>query len=169
MPFQVIVGLFLSLGGLAGLIVSLYFHLDAAVVAAAGLMSTGTALIGKETMPQSDRAAQTYSKRPPGPPSVASILWVVIGIAPLILWLTACTPRQVADVKNVARRVNDVATELCRLTMGAEAAREGISVADLCAVTWVIAPFLQAPREALAAARLGGPLPAREDCARVEP
>jgi hypothetical protein len=64
-----------------------------------------------------------------------------------------------ADVKPIARTVNDIARELCEATMGAEAERQGISVADLCAIPYIVAPFLEAQREALAAAKLGGPAP----------
>ncbi len=62
-----------------------------------------------------------------------------------------------ATGKPVARTLNDIAREYCERSMAEEAERQGISPRDLCILPWVFAPFLEAPRAALDAARAEKP------------
>ncbi len=111
MPAQVKVGLILTLGGLVGLIVALYFKLDAAVVAAANVQSAGAVLLGKEFFPQSPQAQQVYSKRPPP--------ITFTGIVLLTALLAACagtpTPREALEgAKRAQESLEHVCAELER-------------------------------------------------------
>ena len=55
------------------------------------------------------------------------------------------------------RAANDIAKELCEATMGAEAARTGITVEELCILPHVISPFLAASKMATSAHRTAVP------------
>lgn len=107
MPVQVVVGLSLTLGGLAGLIVSLIFKLDAGVIAASTVMSTGTGLLGKEMFAQSDHAQQTFSKRPP-PIDKVGVLWLALLVAPAALYFGGCAGMQLPQ----SQEALDAKTEL---------------------------------------------------------
>jgi hypothetical protein len=62
-----LLGGLLTLVGFVGLLCSLYFKIgNEAVLASAGLMSTGTGFFSKERFQQSPQAAKLYSRRPPG-------------------------------------------------------------------------------------------------------
>jgi hypothetical protein len=101
-PIQVVVGLCLSLGGLAGLIVSLIFKLDAGVIAASTVMSTGAGFLGKEMFPQSPKAVETFSKRPPPPPPVTFTgIVLLIGLVPAAIYFAGCAgmDKAVADAQ----------------------------------------------------------------------
>jgi hypothetical protein len=81
-----------------------------------------------------------------------SIAPVAIAL-PLMFLLGGCASW--GDVKPVARDVNNIARDLCEATMGSEAQRQGIGVKELCAISYIIAPFLEAPHLASANAVLG--------------
>jgi hypothetical protein len=94
------------------------------------------------------------SVRPP--PSSGSLI-VLCCVLPL---LASCATLR--DIKPVARDVNNIARELCEASMGAEAERQGLPVRELCAVSYVIAPFLEAQHLAAANAKLGRELTVHE-------
>jgi hypothetical protein len=61
------IGVVFTLAGFLGLLASLYLKIgNEAVIASSGLMTLGSGLFSKERFQQSERAAQLYSKRPPG-------------------------------------------------------------------------------------------------------
>lgn len=141
---QVIIGLSLLLVGVVIKTLAAAGIIPGDVGFVGEVTNLGMLLLGKELMPAS-AASQKSRSIPP----VAIVLLLAL---PLV---ASCTAKQVADVKNVARRVNDIARELCEATMGADAEAQGISVRDLCLLPHVIAPFLQAPRLAAANAKAG--------------
>lgn len=145
MPTQVKVGLILTLGGLVGLIVALYFKLDAAVVAAAGLMSTGSTLLGKEMLPQSTHAQQIYSKRPP-PVDFVGAVFVLLAIAGIVT-LSACagtpTPREALEG---AKRAQESMERMCEELERTRPLREGVTdVLDQAANGTPVEPVLEQP------------------------
>lgn len=162
MPTQVRVGLILTLGGYVGLIVSLYLKLDAAVAAAAPIMSTGSMLLGKEWFPQSEHAQRTYSRRPP--PNVVGCLFLV-ALVPIVVMLTGCADVQLPqsqDAIDAKRALDDVADKLdARLSV----ARGLFDVAN-AGVLWVCGAEVVSERcsEARAVADgVGGYLKAADD------
>lgn len=68
-----------------------------------------------------------------------------------MLTLLAILPLVVACA--TLRTLNDHAVEFCESVMGAQAAVDGITVEELCAISEVIAPFLRAPQESTTAIR----------------
>lgn len=72
----------------------------------------------------------------------------LLGVLPLVMALQACA---------AFRTVNDHAIEFCESVMGAEAARQGITVEQLCMVPSILEPFLLAQRAATAASRAANP------------
>jgi cytochrome b len=114
-------------------------------------------------------------------PDVSSDLKVIAGLVIGAVWINAkdnakaavmllalCSLPLVnacatwADVKPVARDVNNIARELCEASMGAEAERQGLPIREFCAISFIIAPFLEAQHLAAANAKLGRELTVHE-------
>lgn len=92
-----------------------------------------------------------------------SIKTRLVALAALVMSTVAsCTPGELQDAKDVTRDVNNIARMLCEATMGSEAQRQGIGVKELCAISYIIAPFLEAPNLASANAVLGRELTVHE-------
>jgi hypothetical protein len=106
-------------------------------------------------------------------PSKASTVgraWLMgLAIFASVGFATACTAKQVQDAKNIGRRVNDIARELCEATMGADAEKQGFSVRELCLLPHVLGPFLQAPRLAAVNAKAGAAVAAPDGCSSGVP
>lgn len=113
MPTQVKVGLILTLGGLVGLIVSLYFKLDAAVIASANVQAAGAALLGKEWFQQSPEAQSVYSKRPPPPP---------INFVGIVLLMSLFGVSLLAGCAEAEKTVHDAQDEVAQMRERSSAA-----------------------------------------------
>lgn len=109
------------------------------------ITNAGFLLLGKELWPGSPQSLAVRKRTSIPPVALVLLLALVPGCA---TW---------ADAKPVLRDVNDIARELCEATLSADAERMGVTVADLCILPHVIAPFLQAPDAARMAASRGAP------------
>lgn len=151
MTWQAIVGVVFVLIGLAIKVAQAAGLLGAGEIGMVGEISNlGMLLIGKELIPGSAQSLAVSSRASKLPPVALAL--------PLMFLLGGCASW--GDVKPVARDVNNIARDLCEATMGSEAQRQGIGVKELCAISYIIAPFLEAPHLASANAVLGRELEA---------
>jgi hypothetical protein len=150
MTAQVIIGLVFVLIGVAIELAKAAGLLGAGEIGYVGEVSNlGFLLLGKELLDKSPAAQARSAARK----SVAPI-------ACAFLLLGGCATLR--DIKPIARDVNNIARELCEATMGVEAERQGLPIRELCAISYVIAPFLEAQHLASANAKLGRELTVHE-------